>query len=239
MRTKLLTLLIFFSFILSATACSGRVEDVKEKAKAREMILSNDYTNEERNILLTEDIKRFQKELPKLHKNMFHNITKDDFNNKTDQLMDHIDQLNNIQVFVELNRIVASIGDAHTNISYWDGYSYPLQFWMFDENVYIVNADTSLEDMMFSKLLKIDGTDIDLVLEQLIPLISHENESWVLASLPNYLQAPVFLYGLGIIKNEEEAVFTVQKEDGIVQDFTVIALEYGESANYVIIKPRM
>jgi hypothetical protein len=70
------------------------------------------------------------------------------------------------------------------------------------------------------------------VIEQLTSLISHENESWVLAMLPNFLQAPVYMYGLGIIQNESEAVFTVQK-DGEVQDFTVSALEFGESADYV------
>ncbi len=147
-------------------------------------------------------------------------------------LIDKIDQLSNKQVFVELNKIVASIGDAHTSINIWDGYSYPLQFWIFDGKIYIVNADTSLEDMMFSQILKIDGTDINIVIEKLTSLISHENESWVLAMLPNYLQLPVYIYGLGIIQNEKEAVFTVQK-DGEVQDFTVSALEYGQSANFV------
>jgi hypothetical protein len=133
---------------------------------------------------------------------------------------------------VELNKIVASIGDAHTSINYWDGYSYPLKFWIFDGDVYVVNADTGLEKMRFSQVLKIDGVDIDVILERLTSLISHENESWVSAMLPSYLQSPVYMYGLGVIRNENEAVFTVEK-DGEVQDFTVSALEYGESADFV------
>lgn len=197
----------------------------------RELILTGDNTNAERNHLLIEDIEYFQKELPKRHKNLFSNVSRDEFMNRTNQLIDNTSQLNNKQVFVELNKIIASVGDAHTSINYWDGYSYPLRFWIFGSDVYVVNADTSLEGMMYSKVLKIDGTDIDLVMEQLTTLISHENESWISAMLPDYLQSPVYLYGLGILQKEEGAVFTVEK-DGEVKDFTVTALEYGESADY-------
>lgn len=232
MRTKLFTLLISVVLLLSVTACSGSGENTMDKKANQEVILKNDNTNEERNLLLTEDIMFFKQELPKQHKNLFSIITKEEFNNLTDQLIGKIDQLNNKQFLVEINKIVASIGDAHTSINYWDGYSYPLQFWIFDGNAYVVNADTSLEKMMFSQILKIDGVDIDIVIEKLTSLISHENESWVLAMLPNFLQSPVYMYGLGIVQNESEAVFTVQK-DGETQDFTVSALEYGESANFV------
>jgi hypothetical protein len=232
MKTKLFTLLISFILLLSVTACSTGGEDTIDKTKNREEVLNNDNTNEQRNLLLKEDITFFKNELPKRHKNLFSKIEKEEYNDLTDQLIDKIDQLNNNQLFVELNKIVASIGDAHTNISIWDGYSYPLKFWIFDGKVYVVNADTTLKDMIFSQILKIDGIDIDKVLKQLTSLISHENDSWVLAMLPNYLQAPVYMYGLGIVKNESEAVFTVQI-DGEEKDFTVSALENGENADFV------
>lgn len=231
MRRKIFTLLIAV-VLLSVTACSGNGENTMNESTNREVVLKNDNTNEERNLLLTEDITYFKQELPKRHKNLFSIITKEEFNDLTDQLIDKIDRLSNKQVFVELNKIAASVGDAHTTINIWDGYNYPLQFWIFDGNVYVVNADTSLEKMMFSQILKIDGVDIDIVIEQLKTLISHENESWVLSMLPGYLQSPVYMYGLGIVQNENEAVFTVQK-DGEVEDFTVSTLEYGISANFV------
>jgi len=202
-----------------------------DKKDNREVILKNDNTNEKRNLLLTEDIEFFKQELPKLHKNLFSIISEDEFNKRTNQLIDKVDQLDNKQVFVELNKIVASIGDAHTSINYWDGYSYPLQFWIFD-GVYVVNVDKSLEEMRFSKIIKIDGIDINSVVEQLTSIISHENERWILTMIPIYLQSPVYMYGLGIIHNENEAVFTIQK-DGKVQDFTVSALMYGKSADFI------
>lgn len=232
MRTKPFILLISITLLLSVAACSGSGENTVDKSINRKVILKNDNTNEERNLLMTEDIMFFKQELPKLHKNLFSNITKKEFNDLTDQLIDKVDQLDNKQVFAELNEIVASIGDAHTTINIWDGYSYPLQFWIFDGNAYVVNADASLEEMIFSQILKIDGVDIDIVMEQLTTFISHENESWVLAMLPSYLQSPIYMYSQGIVQKENEAVFTVQK-DGEVRDYTVLALEYGKSANFV------
>jgi hypothetical protein len=230
--TLLLSVAVLLSITLLLTTYFGSEQVAQGKTANREVILKNDNTNEERNQLLTEDIKYFKKELPKRHKNLFHTITKQEFNDRTDELIGKIDQLNNKQVFTELNKIIASVGDAHTTVNYWDGYSYPLQFRMFGSEVYVVNADTSLEGMMFSKVIKIDGIEINSIIEKLKPLISHENESWERAKLPSYLQAPVFMYGLGIIKDENKAVFTVQK-DGNEQDYTVSSLEYGKTANFV------
>lgn len=232
MGKKIFILLASIVLLLSVTACSGNGEKTMNNSTNREVVLNSDNTNEERNRLLTEDIMFFKQEFPKRHKNPFSIITKEEFNDLTDQLIDKIDKLSNKQVFVELNKIVASIGDAHTTINIWDGYNYPLRFWIFDGDFYVVNADASLEEMMFSQILKIDGVDIDIVIEQLTTLISHENESWVLAVLPAYLKSPVFMYGLGIAQNENEAVFTVKK-DGKEQDFTVSAYEYGKNVNFV------
>jgi hypothetical protein len=207
------------------------------KSVNRGIVLKNDNTSKERNRLLTEDIQYFKKELPSHHKNLFSIITEEEFNTRTDQLIDKVDQLSNKQVFVEINKIIASVGDAHTSINYWDGYSYPLQFYILDGKVYVVNAGKAFEDMLFSQVIKINGVDVDKVTEQLRTLISHENESWVLAMLPNYLQSPVYMYGLGILENEDETVFTVQK-DGKEQDFTVPTLAYGESTEYVNTKKK-
>ncbi|WP_097004499.1 S41 family peptidase [Lacrimispora amygdalina] len=226
MKIKRFILLICIALLLCVSACS------KDRSLNRDVILKNGNTNEERNQFLTEDIKYFKKELPRLHKNLFSVITKNEFNDQTDKLISQIGQLSNEQVFTELNKIIASVGDAHTNINYWDGFHYPLQFYLFNGEVYIVNTDTSLEEMMFSKVIKIDGVDIDEITGKLKKLISHENDSWVLARLPEYLQSPVYMYGLGIIKDESKAAFTVEKQ-GKVQEFTISALNYEEKADFV------
>ncbi len=233
MRKKALAIWIGTALLLAFTAssCNKGYPTTADPIK-RETVLSNDNTSEERNRLLTEDIQYFKEELPKRHKNLFSKISKEEFDDQTEQLLKQVDQLGNKQVFVELNKIVAAVGDAHTSINYWDGYSFPLQFWCSEDNIYVVNADIGLKEMMYSRVLKVDGVPIDEVLDQLTTLISYENESWLLAMLPNYLRLPVYLNGLGIIPKETEAVFTVEKS-GEIQDFRVSALKYGETGDYV------
>ena len=226
MKIKRFTFLICIVLLLFVSACS------RDRSSNKDVILKNDNTNEERNHLLTEDIKYLKKELPRLHKNLFSVITKKEFSDQTDKLISQIGQLSNDQVFAELNKIVASAGDAHTNINYWDGFHYPLQFYLFNDQVYVVDTDSSHEEMLFSKVIKIDGIDIDEITGKLKTLISHENENWVLARLPDYLQSPVYMYGLGIIKDENKAVFTVEKQ-GKVQEFTISSLKYDEKTDFV------
>ncbi len=237
MRIRFLTLLMGIALLLVITAASCSTLNVFGKSANREIVLKNDNTSKERNRLLTEDINFFMKELPNQHINLFSIISKEEFNTMTEQLIDQVDQLSNKQVFVELNKIIASVGDAHTSINYWDGYSYPLQFYVLDGKVYVVNAGKDFEDMLFSQVIKINDVDINKVIEQLKTLISHENESWVSAMLPNYLQSPVYMYGLGILQNETETVFTVQK-DGEEGKYTVPTLEYGESTELVNTKEK-
>ena len=149
MKKKIVAYIISIVVLASFTACFGSKEAVANSSSNREIILYNDNTNEQRNLLLAEDIRFFKEKLPKLHKNPFSYISKKKFNERTDQLIENIDSMSNNQVLTELNKIIASIGDAHTTINIWDGYSYPLQFWLFDGNVYVINADTSLKEMMF------------------------------------------------------------------------------------------
>jgi hypothetical protein len=229
--------IFLFLLMVAMTACSNakgthNANEEATKEDNRRIVLQNDASNEQRNILLKEDIQYFAKEFPNLHKNPFSILPKDEFYQKTDHLIKNINKLNNTEVFVELNKIIASVGDAHTTINYWDGYRYPLKFWIFGEHVYVVNADTTLEEMLFSKVIKINGIDIEKITKDLSALISHENESWLKAMLPQYLESPVYMYGLGIIPNEEETLFTIEKE-GKLEEHMVSTLKFGETADFI------
>lgn len=234
MKSKITAVLISLFLSILFVSCSYIKESVPEDTQSnKNIILRNDNTNEERNRLLTEDISFFVKEFPKKHKNPFSKITEQDFHTKTEELISKVGQLKNEQVFTELNKIIASVGDAHTGINYWNGYRYPLKFRVFGDGIYIINADKSLEDLINSRILKIGGVPVEEVVSQLTSLISHENESWVLHMLPKYLEAPVYMYGLGIIENVRDTVFTVSK-DGSEKDVSVPSLEFGKEPDFCI-----
>lgn len=199
---------------------------------ARDIIMTNDFTNEERNRYLREDILFFAEEFPKKHKYPFTYLTKESFQQQTEKLADRVGQLSNHEVFVELNKIIAQVKDAHTSIEYWDGYSYPLRFYLFGDGIYVVNADQGLYDAMYGRVTAINGVPIDEVLKQLTELVSYENESWLKSLLPKYLIKPVHLNGLGLIENEKSTLFTIDK-DGQEKEILVPTLSYGEGGSWI------
>jgi len=224
------TIILIFILTILITACSiynGSKKTSESTAiiSNREHILSNDNTDEKRNNLLREDIEYLRNELSKKHKNPFSIITKEEFDEKLSNLYNNVDKLNNDQVFIELGKIISSIGDGHTSINYWDGKSYPLEFYMFNDEIFIINADKSLQDMMYSKIVSIDDVSYKDIIAELTKQISYENESWLKQALPNRIM-PAFLYGLGIAEDKKTSTFKVEKE-GEIKDFEVSILPYG------------
>lgn len=189
---KIFTQLFLLIFVIFLSACSKSTNVSDDN---RDIILKSDYTNSTRNELLIEDIEYFRTHLTNDHKNPFHNITKEEFNANVDSIISRVDELSNNQVFVEMNKITASIKDAYTAMNYWDGFSYPIKFYYFNDGIYVIDADKSLKDLLYTKVVKINGIDINTLAEELKTLISHENEYWVKACLPKYLSMPVFMYG--------------------------------------------
>ncbi len=235
MKKKIIALALC-SFFVFLSACNTQNNVQAEAATTkgnnkREIVLMNDNTNEERNRLLKEDIEYFAQTLPKSHKNPFSKLSKEEFTKRTNELAEKVDELKNLEVFTSLGAIVAAIGDAHTSINYWDGYKYPLRFWIFGEDLYIINVDKSLESLLNTKVMKINGMDSKVVMEKLTQLIPYENESWVKSMLPDFISSPVYLYGLGLISDESATVFTVEKE-GEILDVEVPTLSYGQNPNY-------
>lgn len=212
---RLIAIFLCLSILLALSGCAGN-------AAARATILQNGYVNEERNRLLKEDIAYFASELPQRHKNPFTKLSKEEFQEQTAALIADVDHLPNPQVFARLAQIMASIGDAHTCLTFWDGYSYPLQFHLFEEDVYIVNAEKGMEGLLYKKVTEVNGMPIDAVLSRLSTIISHENESWLQNAFPGYLASPVYLFGLDIVPDEKGATFTLEADD-VPKDITVPA----------------
>ncbi|MCL2648882.1 MAG: hypothetical protein FWD61_18100 [Phycisphaerales bacterium] len=186
----------------------------------RNIVICGGMNDAERNRLWAEDLEYFKNEFPKRHKNPFSVITRETFNQRMDALIAKVDKLNKDQICVALQEVIAAVGDAHSHVNIFNGYMYPLQFYIFDGGLYVINTDKTLADMLFTRVTKINGVDANEVMTRLTALIPHENKSWVLAQLPNYLTLTVYMYGLGIIPDQVKTVFTVE-QNGIEREVTV------------------
>ncbi len=78
----------------------------------------------------------------KRHKNLFHTITRGQFERAVRKLDERIPSLARHQIIVEMARIAAMIGDGHTNIAPTRdpkiGFrAYPVKFYLFQDGLYV------------------------------------------------------------------------------------------------------
>src|SRR5262245_4995739 len=64
-----------------------------------------------------EDLQYMAEQMPLRHKNLFHVMSREAFDAAVENLDDKIPHLCRAEIIVEMARIVAMVGDGHTNIA--------------------------------------------------------------------------------------------------------------------------
>ncbi len=174
-----------------------------------------------------EDLQYLAKKMPERHKNLFHSISADEFQQAVDHLKDQLPTLTDNQSIVELMRLVALVSsrgrDGHTQL--WPfqeatGFHvFPLRLYLFSDGLFVVDAQEPYQNAIGARLVKIGSTDIEEIFRILDPLIPRDNEMAVKKQGPVMSLAPEILHALGFIDNVEAADFTFEK--GEEQPFTL------------------
>lgn len=176
-----------------------------------------------------EDVDFLYRELPKRHKNIYFTISEADFLESIQALKRNIPRLENYEIMIEIAKIIASLGDAHTSINMSVYYLCPLEFYWFSDGIYVINTSKADEVLLYKRLTHIDGMEIEKVIETLTTIISHENQSFLKSLLPKYLPAIELLYGLKLAHSVQGLNFTFEDEKGIHQDCYVNSYPFKES----------
>jgi hypothetical protein len=174
---------------------------------------ASEYIGKDRNSKWTKDIDYLAKILPEKHKNLFSKITKDEFNNKVNTLKKEVPNMNDDEVAVGIRKIVASVGDAHTQCNFKVTKVYPMSLYWFKDGIYVKSTIDKYKNIRYCKLVKINGKDIKEVEDSIVQIISHENGSQVKNILPQYLIIPEVLHGLNITSNKDKVNFTFEDKE--------------------------
>lgn len=175
-----------------------------------------------------EDIEFLKNTLVSKHKNLFFNITKEEFERKIEDLKDIVEKLDYNDMKVEISRVVASIRDAHTAVKLPINNLLPLEFYWFKEGIYIVKALEGYKELKYSKVIEINDIPIDEIIIYLTEIISHENKSYLKAHLVKYLQAIEVLYGAMIVGNTENCNIKIETLNGQVKTKNIRAIDINE-----------
>jgi hypothetical protein len=165
------------------------------------------------------DLRFLAEELPRRHANLFHTMTRDQFEAAVAALDARIPSLAQHQVVAELMRLVALIGDGHSYVDLGEpgeakaGFRiYPLRLYLFSDGLFVRQAARSLAEAAGARVLAIGDTPVARAYERVSEVVSRDNASWVRYVAPKLMAVPEVLHGLGVIADMERATITVERD---------------------------
>jgi hypothetical protein len=163
-----------------------------------------------------QDLQYLAKELPRRHKNAFHTVSRQQFEKAVAELNSQIPNLQPHEIVVGLMRIVASIGDAHTELSGFGGsfHRFPLNVFWFDKELRVTRIASAYKSAIGARVVQVGDLRIEDVAARLDPLIPHENEFWMRFRGPGYMTYAEILHAAKVIPDSKLAPWTFEDADG-------------------------
>lgn len=190
----------------------------------------------------SEDITYLQNKLPKVHENLFFKTNEKDFNYNINNLKENLDKLNSDEITIQLMKIVASVGDTHTEImNYKSNNIFPFLIYKFKDGYYLTEVDDKYKNLLGDKVLKINNIPIEDIINKVSILIPHENKYMVISKAPDYLQVPKVI---NYITNSKDSLLhlTVVDSNAKITEINITAvknstLNMSSLSNSIINKP--
>lgn len=167
-----------------------------------------------------EDLSYMAGQMPQFHNNLFHTMSRAQFDDAVKKLYDRIPSLARHQIIVEMARIVAMVSDGHTNIYPTRDpkiafRTYPLKMYFFKEGLYVrAAAAGGSAQMVGARVVKIGKASVEEAYRAVREIIGRDNEMDAKFFAPHLLVMPEVLHALGLIDDMENAEFTIEMGDG-------------------------
>jgi hypothetical protein len=163
------------------------------------------------------DIDYLAREMPLRHRKLYHTVSQQRFDAALRDLRTRVPGLARHQVVVELARIVALVGDGHTNVAPTRdpaiGFrSYPVMMYFFKDGLYIRAATAERADLVGARVIAIGSTPVDEAYRRVRELIGRDNEMGARYFAPHLLAMPEVLHALGLVEDMENATLLVERE---------------------------
>ena len=130
-------------------------------------------------------------------------------------LQDTIPKLTNTQIALEMTKLMRMVGDGHT--AFYGGIepeSLPVQFYLFEEGLFIISADPKYKDLLGAQVLKFGEHTTNEVVQVIEPLIPRDNQIWIKQVAPYRMRSLPLLNALGLIPDAKKVSLTVRGLDG-------------------------
>lgn len=172
------------------------------------------------------DLNYLSKRIKQLHKNYLHTIAKEQWEELKQNLHDSIPTMTDLEIIGSFMKFLAKISDGHTVLypPFQGDYAFkalPLEFYMFNNNLYIRGADSKYKDLVGAKILKIGSMPTNEFINACKPYISRDNPMQLKWIMPIALSFGYIYNLVEDINNGESINFTLESIEGLSFNSTV------------------
>jgi tetratricopeptide (TPR) repeat protein len=137
------------------------------------------------------------------------------------QLEEAIPSLSDLQIVVEMNRLLRPLGDGHAGV--WpaeEGDPFrqrlPLQLFLFEEGLFITAAAPPIAELLGAQVLRIGERTIEEAMATVDSIIhrDNENEQWSKYQVPRLLRIVPLLHALGVTTSPDKVALTIRDLGG-------------------------
>jgi tetratricopeptide (TPR) repeat protein len=170
------------------------------------------------------DLRFLVREVKRRAYDPFRYVSEERFDAEVSQLDQAISGLTDLQIVLEMNKLLRLLGDGHAGV--WPPrvndearQALPVQFYLFEEGIFVVAADPAHADVLGAQVLRIGERPVEEVMEAVDPIIHRDNENgqWPKHLMPRYLRALPYLHALGVAPSPREIVLDVRDVDGVAR----------------------
>ncbi|HYC59300.1 MAG TPA: hypothetical protein VEK79_07010 [Thermoanaerobaculia bacterium] len=156
------------------------------------------------------DIDFLRAELPRVHANLFHSSSPESWVMALNDLKARTAELSDLEIILSLQRIVASLHDAHTLVDTSAVLQnvFPVRLKVFSDGIFVVRTNATSRVACGAQLIAINGIPAEQVFTRVAEFVSAENDAWLLAQTPELMMRPEVLFVAGIIPSKDSALFT-------------------------------
>lgn len=171
-----------------------------------------------------EDLEFLHDYLPQVHADAFHAISREQWTARIDAARERFPGMDPAQRTLELGRVVAGVGDAHTGLVWREAADFQtLPLWVnrFADGLHFTGAHEPCAELVGCRILRVGAAPIDAVMEALATVVSAENEAWRTYQCMDLVRVPRLLQILGFLESGERATYVVEAPGGGELEVTV------------------
>ncbi len=162
-----------------------------------------------------EDLAVLREQMPKVHGNLFHTMSREQFDSALDALEEALPGLTASQVKIRILRLVAMVNDGHTRVPLetLGNQVFPVRLHFFGDGLYVVSADKAYAAIVGGKVKRIGSLSVDDAYAAVRPLVSvdAENEGRRRFLAVNFLVVPEVLQAIGATRSIDVVDLAVDK----------------------------